>query len=180
MLSRMQCWRPRRCIYCLSIADNYIPDNVDTEVLRLLLSWSSKDRISSTWDKTFFYFLFFYFSFLWHLVSERTFCVTYDHTFYKQVQISRSDIRQHIKWAVSLVILHMVTSIFLRDLCGYIWANILTLSPRGDETRLPVHGTEVSTFSTFSKIPRWRHIGSFVFIKLRGVTDCAGGCLWKN
>ena len=56
----------------------------------------------------------------------------YDHTFkYKQVQISRSDIRPHIKWAVSLVILHMVTSIFLRALCGYVWVNILTLSPRG-------------------------------------------------
>ena len=50
--------------------------------------------------------------------------------FYKQVQISRSDIRPHIKWAVSLVILHMVTSIFLQGLCGYIWVNILTLSPR--------------------------------------------------
>ena len=57
----------------------------------------------------------------------------YDHIFYKQVQISRSDIRPHIKWAVSLVILHMVTSIFLQGLCGYIWVNILTLSPqRGD------------------------------------------------
>ena len=33
----------------------------------------------------------------------------YDHTFYKQVQISRSDIRPHIKWAVILVILHMIT-----------------------------------------------------------------------
>ena len=55
----------------------------------------------------------------------------YDHTFYKQVQISRSDMRPHIKWAVSLVILHMITSIFLRALCGYIWVNILTLSPRG-------------------------------------------------
>ena len=54
----------------------------------------------------------------------------YDHIFYKQVQISRSDIRPHIKWAVSLVILHMVTSIFLQALCGYIWVNILTLSPR--------------------------------------------------
>ena len=64
----------------------------------------------------------------------------YDHTFYKQVQISRSDIRPHIKWAVSLVILHMVTSIFLRALCGYIWVNILTLSPRGDESavKLPI------------------------------------------
>ena len=57
----------------------------------------------------------------------------YDHTFYKQVQISRSDIRPHIKWAVSLVILHMVTSIFLRALCGYIWVNILTFSPRGGQ-----------------------------------------------
>ena len=50
----------------------------------------------------------------------------YDHTFYKQVQISRSDMRPHKKWAVSLVILHMITSIFLRPLCGYIWVNILT------------------------------------------------------
>ena len=51
-------------------------------------------------------------------------------TFREQVQISRSDIRPHIKWAVSLVILHMVTSVFLRGLCGYIWVNILTLSPQ--------------------------------------------------
>ena len=50
----------------------------------------------------------------------------YDHTFYKQVQISRSDMRPHKKWAVSLVILHMITSIFLWALCGYIWVNILT------------------------------------------------------
>ena len=56
--------------------------------------------------------------------------VMYDHTFYKQVQISRSDIRPHIKWAVSLVILHMITSIFLQALFGYIWVNILTFSPR--------------------------------------------------
>ena len=54
----------------------------------------------------------------------------YDHIFYKQVQISRSDIRPHIKWAVSLVMLHMVTSIFLQGLCGYIWVNTLTLSPQ--------------------------------------------------
>ena len=56
----------------------------------------------------------------------------YDHTFYKQVLISRSDIRPHIKWAVSLVILHMITSMFLGALCGYIWVNILTFSPRGE------------------------------------------------
>ena len=65
------------------------------------------------------------------MVSVRTFCVMYDHIFfYKQVQISRSDIRPHIKWAVSLVILHMVTSMSLQGLCGYIWVNILTLSPQ--------------------------------------------------
>ena len=55
--------------------------------------------------------------------------------FYKQVQISRSDIRPHIKWAVSLVILHMVTSIFLQGLCGYIWVNIFTLSPRRGDAK---------------------------------------------
>ena len=59
----------------------------------------------------------------------------YDHTFHKQAQISRSDIRPNIKWAVSLVILHMITSIFLLALCGYIWVNILTLSPRGDRRK---------------------------------------------
>ena len=32
----------------------------------------------------------------------------------------------------SLMILHMITSIFLRALCGYIWVNILTLLPRGE------------------------------------------------
>ena len=81
----------------------------------------------------------------------------YDHTFYKQVQISRSDIRPHIKWAVSLVILHMVTSIFLRALCGYIWVNILTLSPRGSLLRIHILGisfppcpvTECSLFGLF-------------------------------
>ena len=54
----------------------------------------------------------------------------YDHIFYKHVQISRSDIRPHIEWAVSLVILHVVTSISLQGLRGYIWVNILTLSPQ--------------------------------------------------
>ena len=43
------------------------------------------------------------------------------------VYTCKSDIRPYIKWAVSLVIF---TSIFLRGLCGYIWVNILTLSPQ--------------------------------------------------
>ena len=55
---------------------------------------------------------------------------------YKQVQISRSDMRPHIKWAVSLMILHMITSILLRALCGYIWVNILILSPRGGKLKV--------------------------------------------
>ena len=38
-----------------------------------------------------------------YLVSVRTFCVMYDHTFLN-LQITGSDIRQHIKWVVSLVI----------------------------------------------------------------------------
>ena len=61
----------------------------------------------------------------------------YDHTFYKQVQISRSDIRPHIKWAVSPVILHMITSIFLRALCGYIWVNILTAMSESEHSNFP-------------------------------------------
>ena len=55
----------------------------------------------------------------------------YDHTFLS-LQITRSDVRPHIKWAVSLVIAddHLI---FLMGLCGYVWVNILTLSPsRGD------------------------------------------------
>ena len=55
----------------------------------------------------------------------------YDHTFYKQVQISRSDIRPHIKWAVSLVILHMITSIFLRALCAFKQDNYSTVGGGG-------------------------------------------------
>ena len=40
----------------------------------------------------------------------------------------------YTNWAVGLVILHMVTSIFLRRLCGYIWVNIITLSPQRKTT----------------------------------------------
>ena len=38
-----------------------------------------------------------------------------------------------MKWAVSMAILDMVTLIFLRAFCGYVWVNILTLSPPRDE-----------------------------------------------
>ena len=68
--------------------------------------------------------------------------------FYKQVQISKSDIRPHIKWAVSLVTLHMVASIFFQGLCGYTWVNILTLSPQGEQGKddVPEQRRVVQTF----------------------------------
>ena len=40
---------------------------------------------------------------LLHLVSVRPFGVMYGHTFLN-LQVTRSDIRPHIKWVVSLVI----------------------------------------------------------------------------
>ena len=45
------------------------------------------------------------------------------------VQILSSDIRLHVKWAVSLVIAdgHLI---FLRAVCGCAWVNTLTLSPK--------------------------------------------------
>ena len=47
----------------------------------------------------------------------------YDHTFHEQVQTSRSDIvyRPHIKWAVSLVILHKYYGHFNLP-PGFVWA----------------------------------------------------------
>ena len=97
----------------------------------------------------------------------------YDHTFYKQVQISRSDIRPHIKWAVSLVILHMITSIFLRALCGYIWVNILTLSPRGD----PQEDLLQYVFFTFliQRDFQWYHYPLYMYNNcclMRKTTNC--------
>ena len=56
--------------------------------------------------------------------------------FYK-VQISSSDIRPH------MMIMHMITSIFLRGLCGYIWANILTLLPQRDTSVVVTDGQVV-------------------------------------
>ena len=42
--------------------------------------------------------------------------------------IMGSDIRPHVRWAVSLVIADGYL-IFLRGLCGYVWLKMLTLSP---------------------------------------------------
>ena len=45
------------------------------------------------------------------------------------LQITKSDIRSHRKWTVSLVI-SCVHFNFLKGLCGYTWVNTLTLSRR--------------------------------------------------
>ena len=57
-----------------------------------------------------------------HLVS----CIS---IFLLCLQIIRSDLRSHIKWDISLVIVngHLI---FLRGLCGYVLVHILTLSPQ--------------------------------------------------
>ena len=54
----------------------------------------------------------------------------YDHTFHKQVQISRSDIRPHIKWAVSLVILHFV-NLLPRFVWVYMGYHTHFITPEG-------------------------------------------------
>ena len=59
-----------------------------------------------------------------HLVSARTFGVI--PKLFLNLQITRSDMRPHIKLAVSLLILHIVTLIFLKGLSGYVWVNTLT------------------------------------------------------
>ena len=51
----------------------------------------------------------------------------YDHTFLNS-QTTRSDIRPHIKSAVSLVIAYGHSDLPW-GLCGYVWVTILTLSP---------------------------------------------------
>ena len=65
------------------------------------------------------------------MVSVRTFSVIHVWLLFLNLQITRPDIRPHIKLAVSLVIAYMVTLIFLWGFCGYLWVNILTLSPPG-------------------------------------------------
>ena len=48
--------------------------------------------------------------------------------FFSCLQITKSDLRPYIKWAISLVIAagHLI---LLKGLCGYAWVNMLTLSP---------------------------------------------------
>ena len=52
----------------------------------------------------------------------------YDDTFFQCLQITRSNIRLHIQWSVSLVIADGYL-IFLKGLYGYSLVNIFNLSP---------------------------------------------------
>ena len=63
--------------------------------------------------------------------SLRTFGVMYDHTFYKQVQIKHQATHKVGCQPGDSAYGQFNLSIFLWALCGYIWINILTLSPRG-------------------------------------------------
>ena len=62
------------------------------------------------------------------LHKEIAYGVMYDHTLFFDccLQITREDIRSQLKWAINPVI---ANGIFLRDLCGYVRDNMLTLSP---------------------------------------------------
>ena len=52
---------------------------------------------------------------------------------FQNLQITRSDIRPHIKWAVGLVIVYMVTLIFLRGVCVGMYGLTYSLyRPRGE------------------------------------------------
>ena len=78
----------------------------------LFLACKSQEQTSGTQVKKLFWggrggggggeFVFMLFNDTWSQVSVRTFGVMYDHI-YLNLQITRSDIGPHIKWAVSLV-----------------------------------------------------------------------------
>ena len=66
---------------------------------------------------------------IWAQKGHSVSCMT---ILFIKLQISKSDIRPHIEWGVSLVILHTVTSIFLNGLGGYIYGLTNSLyHPRG-------------------------------------------------
>ena len=68
---------------------------------------------------------------------------------FQNLQITRSDIRPHIKWAVSLVTAYGHFNLPQGGLCGYVWVNILTLSPPRDWTNKTMEGREALGISLF-------------------------------
>ena len=61
----------------------------------------------------------------WSQYGQSVSCMT---ILFLNLQITRSDIRPYIKWAVSRVIAYGHFNL-PRGLCGYVWVNMLTLSP---------------------------------------------------
>ena len=73
------------------------------------------------------------FGFVMHLISLRPFGIVCDHTLFYACKSQNQNIGPHVKRAVSLVIVdgHVI---FLRGLFGYVWVNLVTLSPpKGQE-----------------------------------------------
>ena len=62
------------------------------------------------------------------LVSVRTFGVMYEYTFFLTGKSPGQTSGHTYSW-LSVWWMHMVTLIFIGGLCGYIWVNMLTLSP---------------------------------------------------
>ena len=92
-----------------------------------MMLWVTMTITSNIWYKPTFGISLSLSSLMTPGVSVRIFGVTYDHTFLNlQIIIIHHATRKvggQTWW------LHMTTLIFLRDLCGYVWVNILSLSP---------------------------------------------------
>ena len=86
---------------------------------------------------------------LWHLISERVFGAKYDHTFLN-LQITRSDIRPHIKWPVSLVIAYGHFNLPQ----GIVWVCMSShthfITPRAQMTHLMKHTSYCSFLNVFA------------------------------
>ena len=89
---------------------------------------------------------------IWFVLFKDTWSQSCMAILFLNLQIIRSDIRPHIKWAVSLVIAHGHFKSSSGVLCEYVWVNILTLSPprgydcMGDVWNYPLSRFSVSKF----------------------------------
>ena len=65
-------------------------------------------------------------------LSKNIWCHVWPY-YFLFLHIIRSDIRSHVKWAISMVIVddHLI---FLRVFCAYVWVNIFILSPPTAQT----------------------------------------------
>ena len=84
------------------------------------------------------------------------------------LQITKSDIRPHEKWAVSQVIADGHFNL-LRGLCGYVWVNIITISPVKVEREL---NTVLTSSKSIGKLPLLVITTKFLFIQLQNLVFC--------